>query len=164
MNKIEYLRISNRGSNSFELEANTIYSVNLPPSLRNRGKCSIDCVHSTAHIVDLDLTTTVLEVGLQSNINIAGYDTQTSGNNFSSGGYKILNVYDLDNNLRTNTTHDRKMSCHNTRYSFTDMICTSLPETIQFGLYKIDSANSDVLEKLTNDGYVSFILKINFLE
>ena len=164
MNKIEYLRISNRGSNSFELEANTVYSVNLPPSLRNRGKCLIDCVHSTAHIVDLDLTTTVLEVGLQSNINISGYDTQTSGNNFSASGYKILNVYDLDNNIRSNGTHDRKIVSHTTRYPFSDMICSSLPETIQFSLYKIDSANSDVLEKLTNDGYVSFILKINFVE
>ena len=156
--KIEYLRISNRGSNLFQQEPNTTYAVNLPIGLRNRGACIIDCIYSTAEIVDLDLTTTILEVGLQSNINIAGYDTQTSGNNFTAGGYKILQVYDLDNELRTDDTYDRKLSVHGTKYPFTDMYCTGLPETIQFGLYQINSANSDVLEKLTNT------LKIQFLE
>ena len=82
---------------------------------------------------------------------------------FTAGGYKILNVYDLDNNIRTNGTHDRKLTTHGTKYPFTEMHCPSLPETIQFGLYKIDSANSDVLEKLTNAGYVSFTLKIQCL-
>ena len=162
--KSEYLRITNRGSNSFQQEPNTTYSVNLPVGLRNRGPCVIDCVHSTAEIIDLPLDTTVLEIGLQSNINISGYDTQTSGNNFTAGGYKILTILDLDNELRTNGTHDRKLTTHSTKYPFTDMYCSSLPETIQFSLYKIDSANSSVLEKLTNNGYVSFTLKINFLE
>ena len=164
MTKTEYLRISNRGSNLFQQEPNTTYAVNLPIGLRNRGACIVDCIYSTAEIVDLDLTTTILEVGLQSNINISGYDTQTSGNNFTASGYKILQVYDLDNELRTNGTHDRKLSVHGTKYPFTDMYCTGLPETIQFGLYQINSANSDVLEKLTNAGYVSFTLKIQFLE
>ena len=162
--KSEYLRISNRGANLFQQETNTVYAVNLPVGLRNRGACIIDCVHSTAEIIDLPLDTTLLEVGLQSNINISGYDTQTSGNNFTAGGYKILQIFDLDNNIRTNGTHDRKLTTHSTKYPFTDMYCSSLPETIQFGLYQINSANADVLEKLTNAGYVSFTLKINFLE
>ena len=164
MTKTEYLRITNRGSNSFQQEPNTVYAVNLPVGLRNRGPCIIDCVHSTAQIIDLPLDTTILEVGLQSNINISGYDTQTSGNNFTASGYKTLQIYDLDNVLKTNSTHDRKLTSHGTKYPFTDMYCSSLPETIQFGLYQINSANSSVLEKLTNNGYVSFTLKINFLE
>ena len=162
--KSEYLRVSNRGSNSFQQEANTVYAVNLPVGLRNRGACIIDCVHSTAEIIDLALDTTILEIGLQSNINLSGYDTQTSGNNFTASGYKTLAIYDLDNVLKTNSTHDRKLTTHSTKYPFTDMYCSSLPETIQFGLYKIDSANNDVVEKLTNNGYVSFTLKIEFLE
>ena len=97
-------------------------------------------------------------------LTISGYDTQTSGNNFTAGGYKILNVFDLDSNIRTDGTHDRKLNVHRTKCPFTEMHCPSLPETIQFGLYKIDSANSDVVEKLTNAGYVSFTLKIQFLE
>ena len=162
--KSEMLRISNRGSNVFQLNANTTYSTNLPISLRNRGPCMIDCVTSTAEILSLPLDTTILEVGLQSNINISGFDTQTSGNNFTAGGYKILQVYNLDNQLRTNGTHDRKFTSHSTKYPFTEMYCPSLPETLQFGLYKIDSGNSDVLENFTNAGYVSFTLKIRFLE
>ena len=164
MTKTEYLRIANRGSNLFEQHPNTVYAVNLPFGLRGRGACVIDCIYSTAELLDLALDTTVLEVGLQSNINISGYDTQTCGSNFTAGGYKILQVYDLDNELRSNGTHDRKLSVHGTKYPFTDMHCASLPETIQFGLYKIDSDNSDVLEKLTNAGYVSFTLKIQFIE
>ena len=164
MIKTEYLRITNRGSNPFQQETNTVYSVNLPVGLRNRGACVIDCIHSTAELIDLALDTTILEVGLESNINVAGYDTQTSGNNFTAGGYKILNVYDLDNNIRTNGTHDRKLTSHGTKYPFTDMYCSSLPETIQFGLYKIDASNSDVKEKLTNAGSISLILKLQFLE
>jgi hypothetical protein len=163
--KTHYLRITNRGDNLFQQESNTVYAVNLPVGLRNRGACVIECLYSTAQIVDLALDTTILEVGLRTNINIAGYDTQTSGNNFTAGGYKILAIYDLDNNLRSNGTHDRKLTSHSTKYPFTDMYCSSLPETIQFGLYKIDSIhNSEVVEKLTNNGYVSFTLKIQFLE
>ena len=164
MTQTQYLRITNRGSNMFQQETNTTYAVNLPVNLCNRGACVIDCIYSTAELIDLVLDTTILEVGLQSNINISGFDTQTSGDNFTAGGYKILNVYDLDNNIRTNGTHDRKLTSHGTKYPFTDMYCSSLPETIQFGLYKIDTANSDVKEKLTNAGYVSFTLKIRFLE
>ena len=121
MTKTAYLRISNRGSNLFQQETDTVYSVNLPVNLRNRGACIIDCIYSTAEIIDLALDTTVLEVGLQSNINISGYDTQTSGDNFTASGYKILNVYDLDNELKTNSTHDRKLTVHGTKYPFTDM-------------------------------------------
>ena len=162
--KTEYLRISNRGSNVFQQDNNTVYGVNLPIGLRNRGPCIIDCLHSTAEIITLPLDTTVLEIGLRSNINISGYDTQTSGENYTASGYKVLNVYDLDNNIRTNVTFDRKLLSHSTKNPFTDMYCSSLPETIQFGLYKIDSANQDQFEKLTNDGYISFTLKIRFLE
>ena len=88
--KSEYLRITNRGSNLFQQETNIVYAINLPVGLRDRGPCFIDCVHSTAEITGLASYTTVLEIGLQSNINISGYDTQTSGNNFTAGGYKIL--------------------------------------------------------------------------
>ena len=137
--------------------------MNLPVALRDRGSCIIDCIYSTAEIISVPLDTTVLEVGLHSNIDISGYDTQTSGANFTAGGCKILNVYDLDNNIRTNGTHDCKLTTHGTKYPFTETHCPSLPEIIQFGLYKIDSANSDVLEKLPNAGYVSFTLKVQFL-
>ena len=164
MTKTEYLRISNRGSNLFQQQTNTTYAVNFSIGLRNRVACIIDCIYSTVELLDLALDTTILEVGLRSNINIAGYDTQTSGSNSTAGGYKIHQAFDLDNELRTNGTHDRKLSVHGTKYPFTDMYCSSLQETIQFGLYKIDSANSDVKEKLTNAGYIGFTLKIQFLE
>ena len=163
MNPTQYLRISNRGSNTYAQETNTVCAVNLQVGLRNRGACVIECVHSTTEIISLPLDTIVLEIGLQSNINISGYDTRTSGNCFTADGYKILNVFDLDNEIRTDGTHDRKLTTHGTKTSFSEMHCSSLPETIQFGLYKVDSANDDVLEKLTNAGYVSFTLKIQFL-
>ena len=116
--KTEYLRISTRGSNLFQQTLNQTCAVKLPIGLRNRGPCIIDCLYSTTEMISLPLDTTVLEVGLSSNINISGYDTHTSGNNFTAGGCKTLAIYDLDNEIRTNGTHDRKLTTHGTKYPF----------------------------------------------
>ena len=160
-NKVAYLRISNRGAGIDTLVANQKFSVNLPSNLRSRGACNITVVDGVVAITTVAGVNIIKsELGVLSNIPMYGFNCETPANtdNYMSINNNVLFQCDLSTFAQMDGTAGivgNQMSNPRTFY------CQGLPERIEFERYQIDNLT---IEPYAIDNYISFTLKIDFID
>jgi len=149
-------RVSNRGTNVLQTVANQSYSVNIPSELRKINKDMKIEVISGLIAIETDSTfDTYTEIGVISNIPI-GYNSEVAA------GFNTSN-YDLLFNVDTSTfdkSASKRMTFHNSN-NFEFRI-SNIPEKLNFTT--VATTNTGILAPITNNNYVSFVLKITYYD
>lgn len=152
------LRVSNRGQNCFQQVADQTYAVNIPPELRIPNKIiKIDVINATMAFNTDSTFDTYTEIGVTSNILCNGYDTETNDS------YRCKNN-DLLFNIDTSTfgkQNNRLITFHTHSDTF-QFVCNTLPEKLVFT--SVATTGAGVLVPITNDNYISFILKLTYYD
>lgn len=158
-NKVhKILRVSNQGSNVVEHVTNQTYAVNIPSELRIPNKMIKVTVISGSMAFQTDGTfDTYKEIGVISNLpSSMSFDTEVP-NGFNTKNFDLLFNIDTstfgkqNNKLLTFHTHDE---------IFSFWIC-GLPEKL---IFTSVASTSSVLTPITNDNYISFILKLEYYD
>jgi hypothetical protein len=148
-----YLRFSNRGTAVNEIVPNHRFSVNLPPALRSLGRSRITIHDSLINLeTDPDLDA-VMEVYCTSNIPIgASIDTECySGGNFDGQQFNKLVTFQTDS-----TQYDNRLRPN----SFLEFDCTSIPERIEWALWKRSGTGITIEPVAQPNAYFFCTLKI----
>ena len=147
-----YLRFSNRGNAVNILVPNHSFSVNLPSCLRSLGPSKITVQDAMINVTTLS-TNEFMEIYLTSNLPInQSIDTETySDNNFDGVAYNKLVTFQTDfkqyrNRLRPN--------------SFLEFDVSSIPERIQWSLWKRSENGATISAVNTANAYNFVTLKI----
>jgi hypothetical protein len=133
-----YLRFSNRGTAVETIVVNSRFSVNLPACLRGLGRSRItvhDALINFATVEEIDET---MEIYCESNIPInQSIDTETLANgNFDGQVYNKLVTFQTDNREYLNRLRPN---------AFIEFDSESIPERIEWGLFKRVGNGSNVL-------------------
>lgn len=168
-NDFVLLRVSNRGTNVFTADDHT-YRVNLPPEIIRSGvKKLITIIEGTISIDYLSVNRAAAEIGVLSNIGMNGYDTEVEG----SYKPKTLNwLFQTSQNsghsvTDTDATEDTLSLSQGQPHSF---ITYDLPEQLEFTRYSVFRGVATPLaiaqdaSVLVDTNYISFVLKIEYLE
>jgi hypothetical protein len=151
------LRVSNRGQNCFQSVANQTYRVNIPSELRvPNKKIKVSVINATMAFNTDNTFDTYTEIGVISNLP-TGYDTE-SDSSYNSKNYQLLfnidtSTYGKQNNkLITFHTHDEAF----------EFMVGNIPEKLEFT--SVSTTGAGVLAPITNNNYISFVLKLTYYD
>ena len=153
----EIFHISNRGTNVFHQELNTIYAINVPSELRRpNSKIHIECIDGTiSHQGNASLKSYEC-LGIECNLG-NGYTTQVDSG-FQTGNYQSIFTCDLQSyNTYTAVNEPISFSANNT----IPYIISSLPEKLFFNRYAIING---INEKVSSSKLCSFTLKLTYMD
>lgn len=155
------LRVSNRGKNCFEISPNKTYGVNIPPELKIPNKIIKCSVIQGSMSFETDATfESYCQIGVTCNL-VQGFDTE-SDSSFKCKNHELL--FDIDT-----STHDRNgnnvtlvtFHPHLTSGAY-EFLVGNIPEQIIFT--SVATTGAGVLVPITNDNYISFILKFEYFD
>ena len=149
-----YLRFSNRGTATNVIVANHSFSVNLPACMRSLGRSRITIQDAMIYFeTDADIAG-VMEVYATSNLPIgASIDTEWySGGNFDGQQYNKLVTFQTDSNQ-----YDNRLRSN----SFLEFDCASIPERIQWALWKRSGTGTTIEPMDSANAYNFIALKID---
>ena len=148
-----YLRFSNRGTAVNEIVPNHRFSVNLPPALRSLGRSRITVHDSLINLETVAELNGVMEIYATSNIPIgASIDTECySGGNFDGQQFNKLVTFQTDSNQ-----YDNRLRSN----SFLEFDCTSIPERIEWALWKRSGTGITIEPVAQPNAYFFCTLKI----
>lgn len=152
------LRVSNRGDNVVEPVANQTYAINIPPELRIANKKIKVSIINATMAFNTDATfDTYTEIGVTSNLGaLNAYDSEVSGS-FRPKNFSLLFNIDTSTfgkqNNKLITFH-----AHSEAFSFWTNL---LPERL---IFTSVASTTGVLTPITNDNYISFILKLEYYD
>jgi hypothetical protein len=152
------LRVSNRGTNVVEHVANRTYAVNIPSELRIPNKMiKVSIINATMSFNTDSTFNTYSEIGVTSNIGaLNSFDTEVP-NGFNTKNFDLLFNIDTstygkqNNNLINFHTHDEAFQ----------FWTSSLPEKL---IFTSVANTTGVLVPITNDNYISFVLKLEYYD
>jgi hypothetical protein len=152
------LRVSNRGDNVVEQVANQTYAVNIPPELRIANKqIKISVINATMAFNTDSTFETYTEIGVTSNLGaVCGFDSEVSGS-FRPKNFELLFNIDTSTFGRQNN----KLITFHTHSEAFSFWTNQLPERLIFSSV---ASTTGVLTPITNDNYISFILKLEYYD
>ena len=148
-----YLRFSNRGNSVETIVANSRFSVNLPPALRSLGKTRITVQDALVNFQVQSGLTGTMEIYIHSNIPInQSIDTETySQGNFDGESFQKLVTFQSDRTQNIN---------RNRPNAFLEFDCASIPERIEWQIFKRSGDGSTIEPMDSDDAYNFVTLKI----
>ena len=151
------LRVSNRGQNVYQSVANQTYRVNVPSELRiPNKKIKVSVINATMAFNTDSTFDSYTEIGVISNLP-TGYDTE-SDSSYNSKNYQLLFNIDTstfgkqNNKLITFHSHDEAF----------EFMCGNIPEKLEFT--SVATTGAGVLSPITNNNYISFVLKLTYYD
>lgn len=162
-NEFKLLRVTNRGSNSFETVTNQQFAVNIPADLRKPNKNILVEVVDGCMSIDSTLTNKfedLEEVGVDCNICSGSYDAEAP-NGFNCGNLsRLFNV-----NLNNFHTAGKNVTFY--KSSNNQFFISSLPEKLIFT--RMETTTSTGTAKPADatyfsGKYISFTLKLSYYD
>ena len=151
------LRISNRGQNCVQVVANRTYRVNVPSELRvPNKKMKINVINATMAFNTDSTFDSYTEIGVISNLP-TGYDTE-SDSSFNSKNYELL--FNIDTS--TYGKQNNKLITLHSHDDLFELMADNIPEKLEFT--SVATTGAGVLVPITNNNYISFILKISYYD
>ncbi len=147
-------RISNRGTNVYQIVANNTYAINVPSELRVPNKTmKVECVDGVISDTTDSTFKTYVELGVQCNF-VNGFDSEVPN------GFNCKNMQNLFNvNLQEYHTDSALVAFK--KDSDCSFMLDNLPEKIVFNRYSVIAGTQT---PLTSNNYIQFTLKITYYD
>lgn len=150
------LRVSNRSQNCYQSVVNQQYRVNIPSELRVPNKrMKVEVISGCMSFTTDSTFDSFTEIGIISNLP-NGFDTE-SNDSFNSKNYELLYTIDTSGFDKSAS----KLMTFQKAGNF-EFLIGNIPEKLEFT--SVATTGAGVLIPITNNNYVSFVLKFTYYD